>query len=235
LNFLKTQDIPFVIGNDDGRRDPALNPDPRENHRVDYNAVILFDRDKQVGEYRKLHLVPFTEYFPYKEQLPWLYKALKESDTHLWEPGDTPTVFDIRGIKFSTPICFEDSFGYISRRFVLEGAELIVNLSNDAWSKSLSAQMQHLSMAVFRAVENRRSMVRSTASGQSCAIDPLGRVLAMAPAFTESWLKVAVPVVREGRTLYTRFGDYLPKLCLIYAVLVFAWGLARRGPGRKKR
>jgi apolipoprotein N-acyltransferase len=233
LDFLETQDVPFVIGNDDGRKDPAMNPDPLEEHRVDYNAVILFDRGKEVEAYRKMHLVPFTEYFPYKKQLPGLYAALKKADTHFWEPGEVPTVFESRGIKFSTPICFEDTFGYISRRFVLEGAELIINLTNDAWAKSLSAQMQHLSMAVFRAVENRRSMVRATASGQTCAIDPSGKIVVMAPAFAEAQISASLPLVDE-KTFYTRRGDYVPLLALGFSALSFAWALIRIAINRKK-
>ncbi|MDR1178633.1 MAG: apolipoprotein N-acyltransferase [Spirochaetaceae bacterium] len=233
LNFLESQDVPFVIGNDDGRKDPEKNPDPAKGHRVDYNAVILFDRGRQVEEYRKLHLVPFTEHFPYKKRFPGIYAALEKADTHLWERGDTLTVFDSGGIKFSTPICFEDTFGYLSREFVLAGAEVIVNLSNDAWSKSLPAQMQHLSMAVFRAVENRRSMVRATASGQTCAILPSGRILAMAPAFAEAQLSVSVPLMDE-KTLYTRWGDYVPLLALGFSLLAFAWALIRIAINRKK-
>jgi len=212
LDYLAGQNVPFVIGNDDARKDPALNP--YDDNRVDYNAVMLFDRGQLITQYRKLHLVPFTEHFPYEKQLPWIYQALKNADTHFWETGKEATVFDSRGIKFSTPICFEDTFGNLSRDFVRNGAELIVNLSNDAWSHSLPAQMQHLSMAVFRAVENRRSMVRSTASGQTCAIDPNGKIIAMAEPFTEAWLSAEVPIVTPA-TLYTRYGDYLG--------IFFAW------------
>jgi apolipoprotein N-acyltransferase len=137
-----------------------------------------------------------------------MHRALVNADTHFWEKGTEATVFAGPGFTFSTPICFEDTFGYLSRRFVQNGAELIVNLSNDAWSASLPAQNQHLSMAVFRAVENGRSMVRATASGQTCGITPDGRVIAMAPPFTEAWLTVAVPVVKND-TVYTRRGDFL--------------------------
>ena len=86
------------------------------------------------------------------------------------------------------------------------GADVLVNLSNDAWSKSLPAQNQHLSMAVFRAVENRRPMVRSAASGQTCAVDPSGRVTAMASPFQEAWITVAIPLGKRD-TVYTRYGD----------------------------
>ena len=229
LQYLTTQDIPFVIGNDDARKEPAKNPNPLEDYRVDYNAAMLFEQGVNTNVYRKLHLVPFTEYFPYQKQFPRLHRTLVNADTHFWEKGTEPTVFTLEpadsnaGFTFSTPICFEDTFGYLSRMFVQNGAELIVNLSNDAWSESLSAQNQHLSMAVFRAVENRRSMVRSTASGQTCGIAPNGKIIAMAPPFTEAWLTVTVPIVKET-TVYTTRGDFLAVGFVLTAILLLIIG-----------
>jgi apolipoprotein N-acyltransferase len=223
MDFLKEQEVPFLLGNDDARR--IVNKEGLWE-QVDYNAVLLFDRGEQTGIYRKLHLVPFTEGFPYEKQLPQIYQALRDADTHFWEKGDEATVFEINGLKFSSPICFEDTFGYLSREFVRNGAELIVNLSNDAWSKSLPAQMQHLSMAVFRAVEIRRSMVRSTASGQTCGIDPNGKILAMAEAFTESYLTVKVPIV-TATSLYTRFGDLWAWLFVAASGIILLIGIVR--------
>jgi len=222
LDYLDKKSVPFVIGNDDARKDPSINPS--WDNRVDYNAAMLFEGSQIKTIYRKLHLVPFTENFPYEKQLPWIYNALINADTHFWEKGKEATVFEAAGVKFSTPICFEDTFGYLSRDFVLNGAELIVNMSNDAWSASVPAQMQHLSMAVFRAVENRRSMVRATASGQTCAIDPNGKILAMAEPFTESFVNAEVPIVTP-LTLYTRFGDYLGIAFTIAAFLVLIVGV----------
>jgi apolipoprotein N-acyltransferase len=221
LDYLSSRSVPFVIGNDDARREPAKNP--LGNNQVDYNAVMLFEGRDIKQLYRKLHLVPFTEHFPYEKQLPWVYNALVNADTHFWEKGNEATVFESRGLKFSTPICFEDTFGYLSRDFVRGGAEFIVNLSNDAWSRSLPAQMQHLSMAVFRAVENRRAMVRSTASGQTCAIDPNGRVTAMAEPFTEAWLAVDVPAL-TGSSPYTGWGDWLPLVFISAALFLLIAG-----------
>jgi apolipoprotein N-acyltransferase len=223
LDFLETREEPYVIGNDDARRE--INASGRWQ-QVDYNAVMLFEGRENTGIYRKLRLVPFTEYFPYRKQLPWVYDMLEKADTHFWEKGEEITVFEAGGVKFSTPICFEDCFGYLSRDFVRAGAELIVNLSNDAWSKSLSAQMQHLSMAVFRAVENSRSMVRSTASGQTCAVDPGGRILAMAEPFTETRLTVEVPVYGRG-ALYTLWGDLWARLFTAAALLLLILGTGR--------
>jgi len=221
--YLSGKDVPFLIGNDDGRKEPAKNPDPAEKYRVDYNAALYIENGKISGVYRKLHLVPFTEHFPYKKQLPFIFNALEKADTHFWEKGEEETVFSGPGFRFSSPICFEDTFGYLSRNFVRRGADVLVNLSNDAWSNSLPAQNQHLSMAVFRAVENNRSMVRSTASGQTCAIDPCGRVIAMSPHFSETWLSAAVPLEKKT-ALYTLYGDYLAYAFTFLALflLIFA-------------
>ena len=208
LDYLATSPVPFVIGNDDARKDPSKNPKAHEDYRIDYNAAMLFEGGVNTGIYRKTHLVPFTEHFPYERQFPAIHRALVNADTHFWEKGTEATVFSLPGFAFSTPICFEDSFGYLSRKFVQNGAELIVNLSNDAWSQSLPAQNQHLAMAVFRAVENRRSMARATASGQTCGIDPNGRIIAMAQPFTEASLSLAIPIVKSN-TVYTRWGDFL--------------------------
>ncbi|MDR1862338.1 MAG: apolipoprotein N-acyltransferase [Treponema sp.] len=223
LDFLSEQETPFLIGNDDARR--RVTPEGQWE-QIDYNAAILYDRGREAGIYRKLHLVPFTEWFPYEKLLPGIYQALRNADTHFWEKGDEAVVFDIKGLKFSTPICFEDTFGYLSRNFVRNGAEIIVNISNDAWSRSLPAQNQHLSMAVFRAVENRRSMVRSTASGQTCSIDPNGKVLAMAEPFTEAALTVEVPI-HTGTTPYTRYGDFFAQLFLLAALIILLIGASR--------
>jgi len=208
LEYLSSKNVPFLIGNDDGRMDSSRNPDPKEKFRVDYNAALLFEKGQNSTVYRKLHLVPFTEHFPYKKQFPYIYNWLKNSDTHFWEKGDEKTVFQGQGFTFSAPICFEDTFGYLSRNFILGGADILANLSNDAWSKSLPAQYQHLTMAVFRAVENYRPMVRSTSTGQTCAIDPNGRITAMAAPFTETYLNVTVPLVNKT-AIYTLYGDYL--------------------------
>jgi apolipoprotein N-acyltransferase len=208
LEYLSSKDVPFLIGNDDGRMDSTKNPNAAEKFRIDYNAALLFEKGINTATYRKLHLVPLTEHFPYKKQFPFIYEWLKKADTHFWEKGGEETVFAGRGFNFSAPICFEDTFGYLSKNFVRRGADVLVNLSNDAWSGSLPSQYQHLAMAVFRSVENYRPMVRATSSGQTCAIDPNGRVTDMLPPFTEITVNVTVPLVKKT-TIYTLYGDYL--------------------------
>jgi apolipoprotein N-acyltransferase len=223
--FLSRQPVPFVVGNDDGQ----LAKDERgRDIRVDYNAAILFDRGEIVETYRKLHLVPFTENFPYKESLPGIYQWLKDADTHFWEEGTEYTVFEAGDVRFSTPICFEDTFPYLNRGFIRQGAQVLVNLTNDAWSKAVACEMQHMSIAAFRALENKRTLLRSTNGGITCAIDPNGRIIAMLPPFTEDYLIVEAPVYTAKQTLYTRWGDWFAILVSILALLGLAGGLLHR-------
>ena len=234
LDYLSNKDTPFVIGNDDARMDMAKNPDPQESYRVDYNAALFYENGEFTQTYRKIHLVPFTEHFPYKKQFPFIHDALLKQDTHFWEKGDMYTVFEGPGFSFSTPICFEDTFGYLSRNFVRAGADVIVNITNDAWAYSLPSQNQHLSMAVFRAVENNRSMVRASSTGQTCAINPDGSIRAMAPPFTESWINVNVPIVRAD-TFYTLYGDYLGFTFSIAAAILLLSGAVWYTIRKRKR
>jgi apolipoprotein N-acyltransferase len=223
LVYLSQQETPFLIGNDDARKDPVKNPNEKDSYRVDYNAALLYEKGAGTGVYRKMHLVPFTEHFPYRKLVPSVYNALVKADTHFWEKGEEATVFRGPGFTFSAPICFEDTFGYLSRNFVRSGADILINLTNDAWANSLSSQKQHLAMSVFRAVENYRPMVRSAVSGQTCAIDPRGRVISEAPPFTEAWLTVSVPIVKKT-AFFSLFGDYLGLFFTSLAVIMLLSG-----------
>jgi apolipoprotein N-acyltransferase len=190
-----------------------------------------------------MHLVPFAEYFPYEKTFPRLYETLRAAGSNFWEPGKEAVVFEAGspdgatlnatfseaphpGFRFSALVCFEDCFGSISRDFTRRGAEILVNLTNDAWAESLSCQVQHLSMAVFRAVENRRSLVRAATSGQTCAIDPSGKILSMAEPFTKTALTAEVPLI-QGRTPYTVWGDLWALFFVAAAIILLLIGIVR--------
>jgi apolipoprotein N-acyltransferase len=223
--YLELQEIPFVLGNGDAQLSRRLDG---SLERVDYNAVLLYEDGKFRQVYRKLHLVPFTEHFPYERALPWMHRLLVENETTFWEAGREYTIFDSDGVRFATPICFEDTFGYLSREFVRRGAEVIINLTNDGWSYSVPAQMQHMAMAVFRATENQRTVIRSTNSGMTTVIDPNGDILAMLDPFTEAYMVTDVPVYTGSTTLYTRFGDWLAWAALVGSIAAIGFGLFRR-------
>lgn len=229
--FLDEQTVPFVVGNDDGQK-----RSDGDGERIDYNATLLFEQGEIAQTYRKLHLVPFSEHFP-----DWgprfIRDLLLRFDTHFWEHGEELTVFDAGGVRFSTPICFEDSFGYLNRDFINAGAQVIVNMTNDGWSKSVPAQMQHMAMAVFRAAENRRSVVRAANSGMTVIIEPSGRLTEMLEPFVEGRLIGDVPVFDEAATLYTRAGDWLGAALTAAAFVLIAGAaggrLLRRSRGER--
>ncbi len=192
------------------------------NNKVDYNSVILFDDGIIKQTYTKQHLVPFTEHFPYEKLMPHFYQFLKKHDYHWWEEGTESVVFETsNGITFSTPICFEDVFGYICAEFVKNGANLLVNMTNDNWSKSVVAEYQHAAMAVFRSVETRKSTLRGTNSGITCLITAYGEIKDEMQPFKEGWKLYSVPIYEsELSTLYVNVSD-LPVKIFSFIILIF--------------
>lgn len=217
LNFIDESNSVFVIGN-------SHEVDLKGAEKVRYNSALVFESGKNVhppepGIYSKIKLVPFTESFPMKHLFPLLYVKLLNGNSHMWEKGDEYTVFDFRGLKFSTPICFEDTFTWICRKMALNGSRCFINLSNDSWSNSIACQRQHLSMAVFRSVENGLPSVRSTASGVTCIISPKGKIEKLAPEFCQAYVIGKIPLLKNFKgTLYTRIGDLAG---LVSAALAF--------------
>lgn len=223
VNFGKELSVPLVTGNPEGViKDPTLPAllDDGSWNRDDYNSVIFFEDGEIKNTYRKQHLVPFTEYFPYEKQLPWLYKILKDNDYHWWLQGEESVVFTTdEGVTFSTPICFEDVFGEISADFVKNGANVLLNMTNDGWANSDVSEMQHAAIAVFRSVENRKATMRSTNSGITCLIDTNGKIIDPMTPFKAGWKIYNVPVydsATEGYTFYTEH----PNLFGIWSVYI---------------
>jgi apolipoprotein N-acyltransferase len=229
LGWQKSTGTWLVTGNDDY----LLIQGPGGEERLDFNAAVLFSPSgERVATYHKMHLVPFTEYFPYRQQLPAVYRLLQSFDAYLWEPGKERVVFRHPRLSFSTPICFEDAFPNDVRLFARQGAEAIVNMSNDYWSQTEAEAMQHAANAVFRAVENGLPLVRASASGLTCAVDTRGRITSRAPIYEEAALLVDLRVAPGDPTPYTRWGDWFPPACGVLLLAAAAAGavLARRLP-----
>ena len=222
VSFGSNLGVPLITGNPEGViKDKELSPilESGDWNWKTYNTVILFSDGGIKGTYRKQHLVPFTEYFPYEKELPWLYNLLLANDYKWWEVGEDATIFEYDGVKFSTPICFEDTFGYLNAEFVSKGAEMLLNLSNDFWSMSVQAELQHYQLAVFRAVENRVPLLRSTNSGITCLVLPDGSTHGVLDTFTQAWGVYEVPIYKDKTlTFYTRHPDLFGKLYVVLSV-----------------
>ena len=241
VSFGTSLGIPLVTGNPEGVLEdpslPAYNDDGTWN-RIDYNTVILFDDGEIKGTYRKQHLVPFTEHFPYEEELPWLYSLLLANDYQWWLQGSKPVVFESDGVRFSTPICFEDTFGYLSAEFVANGADVIVNMSNDNWSKRVSAELQHAAMASLRSVETRKATIRGTNSGITCLITPDGTIHEPMEPFAMGWHLYHVPIYSHAShadTFYVSHIDLFAHIAVYASYIILACGAVMRIAGIIRR
>jgi len=218
--FLEQTGIPVLTG-------APLVPDSEPGKSSGSGAVIangsiLVQRGRIIAGYAKRHLIPFAETIPF-ESTKWMHSLMERfaGFSSGWTAGKKAVVMQIPGLRFGTPICFEDAFAGICRDFVRGGADLLVNLTNDSWSQSVSAEVQHLAAARFRTVENRRTLVRSTNSGCTAIIDAEGRTIAELPMFTADYLAADVPVQSGGPTVYYVLGDWFPLLCaILLAVLM---------------
>ena len=207
---------------------PNLVPGSAEEGRGrPLNSVLLIDTDGiPKAVYSKMKLVPFGEVIPFETVIPFL-KEVNFGEADFW-PGGELVVFEHPGGAFSVLICYESTFPRLARRFAAGGAELLVNVTNDVWYGRTSMPFQHASMAVMRAVENRRSVARSANSGVSMLIDPYGRVMARTAIFEEGFLVDRLPVVSD-RTFYTTYGDVFPWSAMLAGGLMLVLGLSGGG------
>jgi apolipoprotein N-acyltransferase len=195
------------------------------------SAALVNPEGKVVSRYDKIRLVPFGEYIPMKELLFFAETFTRQVGD--FAAGTDPVLSEIGGHLFSTAICYESIFPDFVRRFVANGSELIVVITNDGWFGESSAPFQHLRMGVVRAVENRRYMVRSANTGISAIIDPYGRILAETPLGVRTSLDGTVRF-RSDKTFYSTYGDvfaYGNAAAAAAAMLLFL----RKGAGNVRR
>lgn len=195
-----------------------------------YNAALLVSPDGRLQLYRKIHLVPFGEYVPGRHTVPLLAQVVGDQVPDDFAFGTAYTVFTMaNGTRVAPLICFEDTIGELTRHFVLGGASLLVNVTNDGWFLRSAGSQQHLANAIFRCVETRRPLVRAANTGVTCFVNQFGRVTQMllddaGSQFTEGVLtgEVAVPV-SGGLTFYTRHGELFTYACCAVAGSTLAY------------
>lgn len=218
---------PFLVGavTYDGTL-PEVWPVPAESDFQLYNTALLVGPDGTIRDrYRKNHLVPMGEYVPLKKLLFFLDKIVPGIVD--FSPGGEWNLIEVAGMKIGITICYEDLFPEISRRFVKQGADFLVNLTNDGWYEKSSAIGQHAEFSRFRAIENRRFLARATNTGVTALYDPTGRIVVQAPLFGEAILPATVKL-GGPMTFYTRFGDLFIWVCLGFLLLVLLKRLKKR-------
>jgi apolipoprotein N-acyltransferase len=181
-----------------------------------YNSAFLLNKNGIAQVHDKLHLLPFGEFFPlgFIDILRNRYAGPRH-----YTAGLQYTILRTEEGKLGTLLCFEILFPDLVRGFVKQGADILVNISNDAWFGRTSAHYQHFSMAVFRAIEFRRPVVRAANTGISGSIDAAGRIVAKLDPFQEGVI-VCSPVTVQGETFYCRYGDIFLFLCACICVFV---------------
>lgn len=190
------------------------------------SAYLVSPQGKPQGKYDKVHLVPFGEYVPMKPFLPFIDKLVAQVGD--FKPGRQGHTLAWAGHRVGLLICYESIFPELARATVRNGANLLVNITNDAWFGRTSAAFQHFSMAVFRAVENRRCLARAANTGISGFIDANGRILHTTVLFKEAVAARPVSLLKI-RSFYSRWGDW-PLWILTIGLTVLAIHQVDRTP-----
>jgi len=191
------------------------------------SAFVVAPNGVVLGRYDKRILMPFGEYLPFATLFPFI-KSLSP-ETGGFTAGTTASVFDVGAkLKVGQLICYEDLLASMSRQATQAGAEVLLNILNDAWYGNTAAPYQHQALALWRAIENRRYLLRGSNSGVTSVIDATGRVVGEGGLFTAEVVSATVP--RMGiTTFYTRYGDVFAWVVVVAAGILLIVARSRRG------
>src|SRR3989339_42113 len=189
------------------------------------SAFLLSSYGEVLGQYNKIHPVLFWETFPIRYYLPFLKNTESKGRC---DKGNDPKLFNMPKGNFSVLICFEGIFSDLSRKFVKNGAQFLVNITNDSWSKSSAEHYQHASMDVFRAIENRVYYIRVGNSGVTEVIDPYGKIVSSLPLYTKGYL-IANISKNDEKTFYNRYGDLIASFSVFTVGIMIFFCLLKKG------
>ena len=196
--------------------------------RRTYNASFLFSPGQtDLDRYDKMRLVPFGERTPFPDLLPGL-RTIRFSGSGFvsgnWDSGDTYTVFSLVDTRFSGMICFDSAFPQLARRFVNDGAEFLTVITNDGWFGKTSGPYQHAQLSVFRAIENRRAVVRCANTGVSALVDPVGRMTEATGIFETATVTGDI-TLNTTMTFYAENGDLFSQIAALIGLGVFVFAM----------
>ena len=227
----KAASVPLLLGSSQQRK---FEENKTKTLRYQNSAFLIqpMERSARPQRYDKIRLLPFGEYLPFKDKIPWASIGLPKIGGYM--PGSEFTIFEHPEFRFAVTICWENIFPDMVRRFVQNGAQFIVNIANEAWFGKTAAPYQFLSMSVFRAVENRVFVVRCANTGISCFIDPRGRIVDRVKnkegedIFVRGVVTASI-VPQDSKTLYTQYGDWIVWFCLFGSITFIFLAFSRKG------
>lgn len=208
----------------------ATTPGPGSLTHVHNSAFLRATDGRVLGRYDKRILVPFGEYMPFGDRFPRL-RELSPATSDFTAGGDPALLTLDPGTRIGALICYEDVIPEPSRTAVARGATLLVNLTNDAWYGDSAEPIQHQALAIWRAVETRRDLVRATNTGLTSVIAATGEVIAELPVFTSATLPAEVRLL-HATTIYAAVGDAFAWTVVVATILA---AMARREPAARPR
>jgi apolipoprotein N-acyltransferase len=213
----RTLGVPLLLGSDE-----IEDGNPPKH----YNAAFMLDtHGATAAVYRKIHLVPFGEYVPF-QRLLFFVGPLVEA-VSAFSRGTRVTMLPVEGHMVSTAICYEVTYPALQREAVRQGSEMLTTITNDAWYGDSSAAYQHFDMAVMRAIEQGRYLVRSANTGISGIVDPYGRVLIRTNLF-ETVAVVGEARFVQSKTVYATIGDLAAYLSAAVVIIAIAFVLIKK-------
>jgi apolipoprotein N-acyltransferase len=219
----RQKDVALLFGNDD------IEYRPNDVPRIWVGAKMVGPDGELSYRYHKNRLVPFGEYVPLKAlfTLGGRFGARLVRQVGEFTPGTEAAIGHLDGHTLGAFICYEAIFPDAVREFSRGGAELLVNITNDGWYGTTSAPYQHFAMAVFRAVENRKWLLRAANTGLTAFVDPHGRVMQSSHLFDRTVVQ-GEAAFAPGLTPYVRMGDAFAWGCLLISVAAAALSYRRR-------
>lgn len=186
-----------------------------------YNSAVLINEEgRLIAQYDKIRLMPFGEYVPLPQWIPGSNQV--RGIVGEFTPGTRYTLMPVAGVEAGVFICIESAYPWIARNFATQGADLLVNISNDGYLGQTAVMRQHLANAVFRAVENGRPLLRVTNTGITAYVTSNGEVRDAAPGFETAVRTWTVTNSPKTQTFYTRHGDLFVVSCAVLTLLVAA-------------
>jgi apolipoprotein N-acyltransferase len=182
------------------------------------SAYLLSESGETLNRYDKMHLVPFGEFVPFRKILFFIEKLVVMIGD--FGRGTEATVMQTAGNRVGVSICYEMIFPDLIRQAVKNGANFLVNITNDAWFGKSAASYQHMSMGALRAVENRVSIVRAANTGISGTIEATGKLRDETKLFVEEFRVTQINPATGGRTFYSLNGDIFSWICLLATGLI---------------